>query len=626
MPRRASTLFALTVLTAGALVAGAPLTPAGAVDPGSGPAPQPPEKVPLAIGTGGAVSTVDPDATRVGLQVLESGGNAADAAVAAAAALGVSEPYSAGIGGGGFFVYYDAATGKVSTIDGRETAPLAMGAGAFLDEAGNPLPFQEAVQSGLSVGTPGTPRTWARALDEFGTLSLDQALQGAIRLADDGFVVDETFQQQTAENAEKFGRFQPSAALFLPGGAPPEVGSVFRNPDLARTYELLAAKGVQALYSGELGQEIVSTVQHPPMAAGAAPVRPGLLDAVDLARYDAPLRAPTEVDYRGLQVYGMAPPSSGGSTVGEALNILEQFPLGAMADVPALHHYLEAGALAFADRNTYVGDPAYSQVPLADLLSDGFAAERACLIDPGAALAKPVGAGRPDGQYEPCPGGGGATSGEGTEGLSTTHLTVADSAGDVASYTLTIEQTGGSGITVPGRGFLLNNELTDFTFRPADPTVPEPNLPAPGKRPRSSMAPTIVLRDGHPVFALGSPGGSTIITTVLQTLVNRIDRGMDLAAAIAAPRASQRNAPAGEAEPAFLAAYGSQLGALGQQFTTTPEIGAATGIEFLPGDLLLAAAEPVRRGGGSAGVVHSVPGATPGSGEPGSAPDLGNGG
>src|SRR3954454_7481185 len=290
MSRRRTTLLALTGLTAGVLAAaGGPAT-AAAED-------STPEKRPVAIGTGGAVATVDRDATQVGLDVLAAGGNAADAAVATAAALGVTEPYSAGIGGGGFFVYYEAATGKVYTIDGRETAPLAMRADAFLDDAGNALPFDEAVQSGLSVGTPGTPLTWARALEEFGTLSLSDALQGPIRLADDGFVVDETFRQQTADNEDKFRRFEPTAELFLPNGALPEVGSVFRNPDLARTYELLASKGVDTVYTGELGEDIVRTAQDPPEAAGAPAVRPGLLDATDLARYDAPLREPTHIDY-----------------------------------------------------------------------------------------------------------------------------------------------------------------------------------------------------------------------------------------------------------------------------------------------------------------------------------------
>src|SRR5215213_4190565 len=251
MARRRTTLLALTGLTTGVLAAALPSS-AAAGDPM-------PEKQPLAIGTGGAVATVDPDATRVGLEVLAAGGNAADAAGAAAAALGVTEPYSSGVGGGGFFVYFDAATGEVSTIDGRETAPLAMGVDAFLADDGTPLPFQEAVQSGLSVGTPGTPLTWARALEQFGTMPMSEVLQGGIRLADEGFVVDETFRQQTVDNEAKFRRFEPTAELFLPNGALPEVGSVFRNPDLARTYELLAGKGVEPVYTGELAEEIVRT-------------------------------------------------------------------------------------------------------------------------------------------------------------------------------------------------------------------------------------------------------------------------------------------------------------------------------------------------------------------------------
>jgi gamma-glutamyltranspeptidase/glutathione hydrolase len=406
------------------------------------------------------------------------------------------------------------------------------------------------------------------------------------------------------QNETRFRLFPATTELFLPGGALPEVGTLFRNPDLARTYRLLAEEGVDAFYGGELAKEVVAAASDPQETGPA--VRNGLLREIDLAIYDAPLREPTRVDYRGLEVYGMAPPSSGGTTVGEALNILELSRLSSLPREQALHRYLEASSLAFADRNAYVGDPAYSQVPTAQLLSEGFAAERACLIDPTRALTKPVAAGLPDGSYATCPATVGATVAENAEGLSTTHLTVGDADGNIASYTLTIEATGGSGITVPGRGFLLNNELTDFDFT-APVGQPTANLPAPGKRPRSSMAPTIVLNEGEPLMGLGSPGGSTIITTVLQTLLNRIDFNQDLAAAIAAPRVTPRNtAAATQAEPAFLQRYGPALEALGHRFTANPEIGAATGVEFLPGGLQLAAAEPVRRGGGSAGVVREV--------------------
>ncbi|MFP5336152.1 MAG: gamma-glutamyltransferase [Actinomycetes bacterium] len=596
MPRRRHPVPTLLLAAASLVLAG--LTTA----PSATGAPRQTEKAPVAEGTGGAVATVDPEATRIGLEVLRKGGNAVDAAVAAAAALGVTEPYSAGIGGGGFLVYYDAASGEVHTVDGRETAPQAMQSDAFVED-GRPIPFGEAVSSGLSVGVPGTPETWDVVLDRWGSIDLKQALKGAAQLARRGFVVDQTFVDQTAANAARFDDFTSTAELFLPGGAPPAVGSVFRNPDLAATYDLLARDGVDALYTGELASEIVDTVQDPPVAPDVERrVRSGLMELSDLAGYTAPLREPTLVSYRGLDVYGMAPPSSGGSTVGEALNVLETFDLSGMTTTRALHHYLEASALAFADRNRYVGDPDHVDVPLAELLSDGFAAERACEISPDAALAKPVAPGVPDGDYEACGDAAGAGADQ-QPGQSTTHLTTADRFGNVVSYTLTIEQTGGSGIVVPGRGFLLNNELTDFNFTDTQGGA-DPNLPAPGKRPRSSMSPTIVLDGGQPLLALGSPGGSTIITTVLQVLVNRIDLGMTLPEAVAAPRASQRNTTSVLAEPAFAR---DGLTALGHTFSSTGEIGAATGIELLPGGVLQAVAEPSRRGGGSAGVVEPLP-------------------
>jgi gamma-glutamyltranspeptidase/glutathione hydrolase len=321
----------------------------------------------------------------------------------------------------------------------------------------------------------------------------------------------------------------------------------------------------------------------------------------DLARYRVRQPAPTRSDYRGLQVYGMSTPSSGGVAVGEALNILERFDLSAVPVDTALHHYLEASALAFADRNRYVGDDT-PRALLEELLSDGFAAERACQISPATALTKPVPPGVPDGSYGGCQTATPSAPAAAAAGQSTTNLTVADRWGNVVEYTLTIEQTGGNAMVVPGRGFLLNNELTDFNFVPTQGSAPDPNLPAPFKRPRSSMAPTIVLDNGRPFLALGTPGGSTIITTVLQMLVNRIDLGMTLPEALAAARATQRNTPTVLAEPGF-DPQRPGLEALGHVFAPTPEIGASTAVEFLTAGRLLAAAEPTRRGGGSAGTV-----------------------
>ncbi|MDQ1642223.1 MAG: gamma-glutamyltranspeptidase / glutathione hydrolase [Actinomycetota bacterium] len=557
-------------------------------------------KSPTAVGHGGAVATVDADATRVGLDVLRKGGNAVDAAVAAAATLGVTEPFSSGIGGGGFFVYYDARTHQVQTIDGRETAPAAMNANSF-----DGLTFNDAVTSGLSVGVPGSPATWQEALDRWGTLSLAQALTGGRQVAGRGFVVDSTFRQQVADNADRFNDFTSTRDLYLPGGSPPAVGTIFKNPALADTYQQLGERGVNWLYDGALAREIVNTVQHPPLAPDANRTpRSGLMTTSDLAAYTAPLRQPTHVVYRGLDVYGMAPPSSGGSTVGEALNILDNVNLSAMTRTQALHYYLEASALAYADRGAYLGDPSAMTVSLNQLLSQGFADERFCNIDPAHAMTKPVPAGQPDGSYDTdCNGTADTTVRTDREGKSTTHLTVVDRWGNTVAYTLTIESTGGNAMVVPGRGFLLNNELTDFNFPNA---AGQPNAPGPGKRPRSSMSPTIVLDHGSPLLALGSPGGSTIITTVLQTLINRLDLGMTLPQAIAEPRATQRNTASVQAETTFDPAQRAALEALGHTFTVTPppgEIGAATGIEFLADGRLLAAAEPVRRGGGSAGVV-----------------------
>ena len=576
-----------------------------------------PPKQAVARGYGGAVVSDTVPSTRAGIAVLRHGGTAADAAVAVAATLGVTDPYVAGIGGGGYFVYYDAARHRVFTIDGRETAPAADGPNMFIDPAtGQPYSFPTAVTSGLSVGVPGTLATWQRALQRWGRFSLGHDLQPAIDVADQGFVVDPTFREFTRENQSRFNQFSSTRDLFLPNGALPEVGSVFRNPDLANTYRQIARQGTGALYGGAIGSDVVDTVQHLPLAPDATLVPiTGPMTLADLRAYRTIDRDPTHVRYRGLDVYGMPPSSSGGITGGESLNILKQFDLSAMDPVEQLHHYLEATRLAFADRNRYIGDPAYVNVPQQTLLSDDFAKQRACLIDPAHALISPVAPGDLTGSGDCTPAT--ANTKPGNEGTHTNHFVVSDRWGNVVSYTNTIEQLGGDGIVVPGRGFLLNNELTDFNFAPTQGTAPDPNLPAAGKRPRSSMSPTIVLRHGRPFLAVGSPGGASIITTVVQILLNRIDFGMSLPEAIAAPRASQRNSATTQAEPDFIALPTTPgLEALGQHFAISntspldptiqipPTIGAATGLEFLGHGEVLAAAEPVRRGGGSAEVVQ----------------------
>jgi gamma-glutamyltranspeptidase/glutathione hydrolase len=618
MPTLRRQVAAVTAVLALSVTAGAVGPPAFAGDDRQA------TKTSIATGYGGAVSTVDLDASAAAIEVLRHGGNAADAAVAAAATLGVTEPYSAGIGGGGYFVFYDAKSGEVQTIDGRETAPETMPADAFINAATQkPYPFAELVSSGVSVGVPGSLATWERALKRWGTLKLGDALQPAIDVAQDGFVVDDTFRQQTLDNKVRFSAFTPTSSLFLPGGDAPAVGSIFRNPDLAATYRLIAKKGTDAFYAGPLAEEMAAAVQAPPKdpawvppataPATSIPAFPGYLTTADLAAYTTLDQDPTHVEYRGYDVYGMAPSSSGGTTVGEALNILEPFNLGEMSTPAALHHYLEATALAFADRGKYVGDPAFVDVPTDALTDPLFGKERSCNINPATAATKPVAAGDVSTYDGVCPVTPAAAAHEtDTENVSTTNMTVADKWGNVVEYTLTIEQTGGSGIVVPGRGFLLNNELTDFSY---DSTNPEdPNRVEPGKRPRSSMSPTIILKDEKPFLALGSPGGSTIITTVLQTILNRVDLGMSVSEAIAAPRASQRNTATVTAEPGFVSAYGSDLAPYGHDlvpagdaFTSAAEIGAATAIEFDRHGRMDAAAEPARRGGGSAMVVTPAP-------------------
>src|SRR5215211_2732671 len=541
-------------------------------------------------GTGGAAASVETLATQAAIDTLKAGGNAVDAAVAAAGVLGVTEPFSCGLGGGGFMVIRTAG-GSVTTIDGRETAPAAMTPTSFW-ENGRALPSNDARWSGLSVGVPGTVATWADALERYGTMTLAQALAPGIRVATDGFVVDQTFFDQTQGAVPWFDDISTTAALYLdPDGTPHDVGTIFRNPDLARTYQLIGHLGAKGLYRGAIADAIVETVQHPPVVPTADHVwRPGVMTMRDLHGYEARERAPTHVSYRDVDVYSMGPPSSGGSTVGEALNILEGYDLAAMERDEAFHYVLEAARYSFADRNAYLADPDYYDVPLSGLLSEDYATTQRARITPTAATS-PVPAG------DPSPYVTGEASATATQSETTTHLTTSDKWGNVVSYTFTIESTGGAGLVVPGWGFLVNNELTDFNF---DSTT-HPNRVEGGKRPRSSMAPTIVLKNGAPFLALGSPGGATIITTVLQLLVDRIDRGLTLPQAIVDPRLSQRNALNTGVEPAFLSDPDrAPLEARGHHFTNAGEIGAATAIEFLPGGGVLAAAEPVRRGGGSA--------------------------
>lgn len=564
--------------------------------------PRPP-KQPQMVGAGGAVSSVSPEASQVGIDVLRNGGNAVDAAVATCAALGVTYPFNTGIGGGGFFVYYEAKSGKITTIDGRETAPASFDKKTFTDKDGEPLDFADVVASGLSVGVPGNPATWDTATRRWGSQSLNSLLKPAERLAAGGFTADQQYHDYVVDNAEKFRIFPETTKIYLHDDDAPAVGSRIRNPDMARAYRALRIGGPRSLYNGPIGAAIVDTVRHP--STVGKNVHRGELTRADLRRYSAPVQNPTHSKYHDFDVYGMDIPSSGGIAVGEGLNLLEAYDrqtgtsMSSMGKVQYAHRFAEASATAFADRNRYVGDVA--NVPKQELLSQRFADQRAReLFDPHKAHTRPIPFGHAGGH-----GSGSAQHRPKSQRGATTHLTTADQWGNVVSFTSTIEQIGGSGITVPGYGFLLNNELTDFDFAPLTSGVPDPNLPGPGKRPTSSMSPTIVLDHDGPVLATGAAGGATIITSVFQVLTGVLDQDHDLVDALAAPRLSSRNGSKTEAEPGIAhSAVGDGLQKMGHKITKNDHLSTATGIKMLDHGRFEAAAETTRSDGGSARVVH----------------------
>jgi gamma-glutamyltranspeptidase/glutathione hydrolase len=583
----------------------------------AGQGPAGPVQEPVATGTGGAVASMDTGASQAGIDVLEHGGNAIDAAVATASALGVTIPFVAGPGGGGFMVIYLAKSHQVVTIDGRETCPGACTTTMFTDpQTGQPLNYTAASDQPLATGVPSMVATWAKAVSLYGRGSLAADLRPAIAVAQRGFRVNADFQQLTQSDLPELQAYPASRALLLtPAGNPLPVGTLLRNPDLARTYQLLARYGPSYLYDGPLGQAIVAADDHPVLTPGQTVVtKPGIMTLNDLRAYQARVLPPTHVRYRGLDVYSMAPPSSSGSTVGEALNILSGYNLSAESHATALFHYLEASRLSYADRNAYVGDPRYVSVPLSGLLSPAFAVTRRCLIG-NQALVSPAAPGDPNPPYASCPSQTSAPApAPAPEGGHTNNIVTADKWGNIVAYTNTINFFGGSGETVPGYGFLLNNEMTDFDFTPPSADAYDPNLPAGGKQPRSSMGPVIALDGGKPVFSVGAAGGSTIITTILQIIVNHVDFGMSLPAALAAPRVSQTNSVTSLAEPDF---YNSSLAQqltseFGEKFSlaTGPILpldnypGDATALQVLGPGQYQSIAEPVRLGGGSALVVH----------------------
>jgi len=596
-PARPTILAGLLVLAAALVLAPFPAT-IGFAGPGGAGA--------VATGRGGAAASADEHATRAALEMLAKGGNAVDAAVAAAAVLGVTKPFWCGIGGGGFMVIYLASEHRVVTVDHDGTAPHAVTATYWLGPNGRPLPYAEAITGGIAPTVPGAVLGWEEALHRYGHLTLSEVLAPAIRVAEQGFPRDAEFVGLTRSNANRLRAFGASRQLFLtPAGDVPPVGSPYRNPDLARAYRLIALEGSRAVYRGPIGWAIVHSVQQPPVVPGfTGPVHPGVMTLADLSDYEVRVRAPVVTTYRGYTVYGMGLPSAGGTAVALALNILAGFDLGALPRAQALHDEMETARLIFADRRAYLGDPDFVRVPTAGLLSAGYAAERRARIGADAAPGTVL-PGNPI-PFQPAAErtGGARPADTSAEGTSTTHLTVADREGNVVSYTYTLGEGFGNAAVVPGFGFVLNTGLADFSTTPGSP-----NAPAGGKRPLSTMSPTIVVKGAQPVLALGSPGGSTIVTTVLELLVDTLDFGMDLPSAIAAPRYYQDSSPVAQGEAEFLAEPEAQaLTQLGHRFVHVGAfgIGAASGIAFHPDGTVTAAAEPVRRSGGSAMVERPL--------------------
>jgi gamma-glutamyltranspeptidase / glutathione hydrolase len=458
---------------------------------------------------GGVVASESPDASRIGLEVLDGGGNAVDAAVAATFALSVARPQSCGIGGGGFLVYR-GADGETAALDFREAAPDAIEPDAF---AGSGV--YAAFTGHKTVGVPGTVAGMQEALDAYGTRTLAEAIAPAERLAREGFEVSEPLSKEMGNNAERLKLFPEAAQQFLVGGEEPyELGSTLTQPQLADTLALISREGPDAFYDGAIADRIVADMQE----AGDYPGDEGLLTEEDLAAYRAVWREPLTDDYRGSEIIAMPPPTSGGVAVIEMLNILEGYDLVAngQSSVSALHQIAEAQKLAFADREEYVADPDFVDVPTKQLTDETYAEDRRTEIDSEKA-----------GSYGP------GDLDENPES-STTHLSVIDVAGNAVALTCTIEQPLGSAVVAPGTGFLLNNELTDFSG-PGTPNEPEP-----GKRPRSSISPTIVVENGEPVLVVGGAGGARIIMGTLFAIINTVDFGLDPARAVDAERLDQQ--------------------------------------------------------------------------------------
>ena len=527
------------------------------------------------------VSAANPLAVQAGAAVLRRGGSAADAMVAVQTVLGLVEPQSSGLGGGAFLVWYDAETGALTTLDGRETAPLAATPVLFQTDTGEPMGFFDAVVGGRSVGTPGTPALMEEAHRRWGRARWPSLFEAGIRLAEEGFEVSPRLAGLVQRDAERLSRHSVTASYFLPGGTPLRAGDHLVNPDYAATLRSLASEGADAFYSGPIAADIVSTVQ------GVAD-NPGKLSLLDLGIYQVRERDAVCSRYRALQVCGMGPPSSGALTVGQILGMLENFDLAAMGpDNPHSWRLIgDASRLAFADRGRYMADSDYVPVPVNGLVDPDYLAGRSQLLQGGHALERTP-PGRPEFDHAL-----NWADDDAIELPSTSHISIVDRYGNVLSMTTTIENAFGSRLMA--RGFLLNNELTDFSFRSHRDGVPVANRLEPGKRPRSSMAPTIVMAEGRPVLAIGSPGGSRIIGYVAQAIIAWADWGLDIQQAVSMPHLVNRFGTFDVEAGTVAAEFAAPLQQLGFEVKTRDLNSGLHAIEI--GEGLRGAADPRREG------------------------------
>ncbi|WP_207481584.1 gamma-glutamyltransferase [Arenibaculum pallidiluteum] len=530
------------------------------------------------------VAAANPLAVQAGFDVLKEGGSAIDAAIAVQLMLNLVEPQSSGIGGGAFLLHFDAKTGRLVTYDGRETAPAEATSDLFLGADGKPLPFGEAVVGGRSVGTPGTVRLLDHVHKAHGRLPWERLFRPAIERAEQGFEVSPRLAALIASSADALRRFEPTRSYFLDAqGQPLKAGTLLRNPDFAATLRAVAANGPSAFYEGEIARDIVRTVRE-------APGNPGRLSEADLAAYKVAEREPVCGTYRRNRVCGMGPPSSGGIAVLQILGLLEHFNMPGLAPLSAeaTHLFMEASKLAYADRNLYVADDDFVPVPVGGLLDTTYLTLRAQTIDRGRAMPEPK-AGNPswrDGSLW--------APDASLEIPSTTHISIVDRDGNIVSMTTTIE--GGFGSHLMVRGFLLNNELTDFSFLPEAEGRPVANRVEPGKRPRSSMAPTLVFGpDGRPRLVTGSPGGARIIGYVARSIMGVIDWKLDAARAVALPHAVTLGRTAELEEGTDAATLKPALEAMGHPVAVREQNSGLHAIEFRDGRLI-GGADPRREG------------------------------